>query len=87
MIRVTYDPDIPGYEIEAIAPSDPMERARHLGVVQITTEGFHARISSGTITVSNGINSLPASIQTLIDFHKLTDYQHAPWPCMEEDEE
>ena len=31
--------------------------------------------------------SLPAAIQALIVLHKMTDYQYAPWPAMEEDEE
>jgi hypothetical protein len=87
MIRVQYDPDLPGYHIESLAPSDPMERVRHLGFVQITSQGFHVRISSGKVTVANQLNSLPAAIHELIDFHKMTDYQYAPWPTMEEDEE
>jgi hypothetical protein len=31
--------------------------------------------------------SVPDGIDTILSFHKLTDYQYAPWPTMEEDEE
>jgi hypothetical protein len=31
--------------------------------------------------------SVPDGIDTILSFHKLTDYQYAPWPSMEEDEE
>jgi 3-dehydroquinate synthase class II len=88
MIRLHYDTDIPGYRIESVAPSDPMERVRHLGRVAISTIGLHASVViDGSYRGICNTQSLPNAIHELIDFHKLTDYQYAPWPTMEEDEE
>ena len=64
-----------------------IERERNIGHVMHHYEdaSFTAHTdNSDTVAVTN---TLPAAIQALIDLHKMTDYQFAPWPAMEEDEE
>ena len=65
-----------------------IERNRSVGtiVTRPSDDSFIASVThQGRETIAF-TSSLPAAIRELIDFHKLTDYQYAPWP-KEEDEE
>ena len=65
-----------------------IERERQIGLATaITGKGMFIASLPGDNGSVAATNSLPAAIQALIDLHKLTDYQYAPWPSMEEDEE
>lgn len=63
-----------------------IDRERYLGEVLRTDVGRFLAILSDDSTIAMA-ESLPAAIHALIELHKLTDYQYAPWPAMEEDEE
>ena len=76
------------WEIIQKATLANIERERQIGLA-MAVPSIDKFVSSlpgkqGAVAVTD---TLPAAINALIELHKLTDYQYAPWPSMEEDEE
>lgn len=92
MIRIeTTDGDRGGIYIMMIygEVDNGMLRRRFLGqIIRYIGEPHEAWVNTdkGPRNIGNA-RSVPDGIETILSFHKLTDYQYAPWPTMEDDEE
>lgn len=95
MIRIEFAGSEPGGSYHAMIYGEVdngIVRRRVLGMIALYLIGdgaqFHAYVPAGEKNrMISTAASLPSAIEEILHYHRLTDYQFAPWPSIEEDEE